>query len=60
MVQNMMKKLTKAKIVKIDANFKIDERSIDTFIGRTAHIQLVECEPFIQLIVEKYSEFFTD
>jgi hypothetical protein len=60
MVQNIMKKLTKAKIVKIDANFKIDERSIDTFIGRTAHIQLVECEPFIQLIVEKYSEFFTD
>lgn len=60
MVQNMMKKLTKAKIVKIDANFKIDERSIDTFIGRTAHIQLVECETFIQLIVEKYSQFFTD
>lgn len=56
----MMKKLTKAKIVKIDANFKIDERSIDTFIGRTAHIQLVECETFIQLIVEKYSQFFTD
>ena len=55
-----MKKMTKAKIVKIDANFKIDERSIDTFIGRTAHIQLVECETFIQLIVDKYSEFFTD
>jgi hypothetical protein len=55
-----MKKISKAKIVKIDANFKIDERNIDTFIGRTAHIQLVECEPFIQLIVDKYSEFFCD
>lgn len=56
-----MKKMDKAKIVKIDANFKIDERNIDTFIGRTAHIQLVECEPFIQLLVDKYSsEFFID
>ncbi len=38
MVHNIMKKMKKAKIVKIDANFKIDERNLDTFIGRTAHI----------------------
>jgi len=38
MVQNIMKKMNKAKVLKIDANFKIDERNLDTFIGRTAHI----------------------
>ena len=55
-----MNKVNNARIVRIDVNFKIDESNLDTFIGRTAHIQLVECEPFIHLIVDKYTEFFCE
>ena len=48
------------KLTRVDVNFKIDESNLDTFIGRTAHIMMVECQPFIELIVDRYSEFFCD
>ena len=45
---------------RLDVNFKIDERNIDSMIGRTAHILLMECEPLIEIIVHKYRDFFCE
>lgn len=47
MVHSLMNQVSKAKFIRVEVNFKIDEHNIDTFIGRTAHILLVECDPFI-------------
>lgn len=34
-------------------------RNLDSFIGRTAHIQFLECQPLMKMIVFKYPEFFS-
>jgi hypothetical protein len=34
-------------------------RNLDSFIGRTAHIQFLECQPLMKMIVSRYKEFFS-
>jgi hypothetical protein len=55
MVNNILKQLQESsceKIVRVDVNFKIDESNLDSILGRTAHILLVECEPLIEILVD--------
>ncbi len=33
-------------------------RNLDSFIGRTAHIQFLESQPLMKMIVYRYREFF--
>lgn len=33
-------------------------RNLDSFIGRTAHIQFLECQPLMKMLVSRYREFF--
>jgi len=47
-------------LYRLDVNFKIDEKNLDSMIGRTAHILLMECEPFIETLVNRYRDFFTE
>lgn len=55
-----MKKLSCERLIRLDVNFKIDESvmNLDGFIGRTAHILLMECEPMIKMIILRYYDTF--
>lgn len=54
MSENILNQLSCDTLVRLDVNFKIDNKNLDSFIGRTAHILLVENEEFINTIVYKY------
>lgn len=57
MVHNLMSRLTLQKLIKLDVNFKLTQ-SIDTIIGRKAHMQFLENEGFLRMLVYRYPEFF--
>mmetsp|Transcript_13202 Transcript_13202/g.19270 ORF Transcript_13202/g.19270 Transcript_13202/m.19270 type:complete len:671 (-) Transcript_13202:35-2047(-) len=57
MADNITNKLAMKNLIKIDVNFKLN-RSLDTMIGRSAHLQLLENEGFVRMIVFRYPEFF--
>ena len=44
--------------MRLDVNFKIQDKSLASMIGRTAHIQMIECEPLILALINKYDEVF--
>ncbi|KAM3137033.1 hypothetical protein pb186bvf_010946 [Paramecium bursaria] len=58
MVQNLLGTLQNTNVYRIDVNFDIQEKNIDTFIGRTAHILFLECQPLLRMIVSLYDPFF--
>jgi hypothetical protein len=31
---------------------------VDNYIGRTAHIKLLDCEQFLEMLAIRYKEFF--
>lgn len=33
-------------------------RNMDNWIGRTAHIKLLDCEPFLEMLAIRYKDFF--
>ena len=46
------------KVFRFDVNFKMPEKNLDTFIGRAAHIQFLECQPIMKMIIHNYSFLF--
>ena len=57
MAHNLLQKLTMQNLIKLDVHFKLD-KSIDSMIGRSAHMQMLENEYFLKLLVYRYPEFF--
>lgn len=57
MAHNLLQKLSKHNLIKLDVQFKL-AKSIDSIIGRSAHIQMVENQNFLQMLVYRYPEFF--
>ena len=57
MAHNILQKLTRQNIVKLDVHFKL-KKSIETIIGRSAHLQILENESFLKILVFHYPEFF--
>ena len=43
MAQNILKNLPQDVLYRIDIDFSITDNNLDSFIGRTAHIQFLEC-----------------
>jgi hypothetical protein len=60
MVENILSSLQCKKLFRLDVNFKIENTNFASFIGRTAHILLIECEPFILSLIYKYTEVFCE
>jgi len=58
MAKNLLKNIPLNMIYRLDVNFKIQEKNLDSFIGRAAHIQFLENQPLMRIIVSRYSEFF--
>ena len=60
MVQNILGSLHDTRtLYRLDVNFKISGKNLDSFIGRTAHIQFLECQPMMKMVVSRYNEFFS-
>ena len=49
----------KAKLVfRLDIDFQIETKTVDNWIGRTAHIKMLDCLPFLQMLVARYRVIF--
>jgi len=58
MVKSLLDPVHPEKIFRFDVNFKIPEKNLDTFIGRAAHIQFLECQPIMKMIIHNCSFLF--
>lgn len=58
MARNLLEKVPLNVIYRLDVNFKIQEKNLDSFIGRSAHIRFLENQPLMRMIVSRYAEFF--
>jgi len=58
MVHNIWEPVKPERVTRFDVNFNLAEKSLDTFIGRAAHIQFLECQPIMKMIIHNYSSLF--
>ena len=56
MAYNILSKITKDSIKRVDVNFIIPEKNLDSFIGRTAHIQFLENQQFMKILFYSMEE----
>jgi hypothetical protein len=54
MVTNILESLRCESVVRVDVNFAIRKKSVDSIIGRTAHIEFIENPTAIRMLVERY------
>ena len=52
MAINLLQSITINTLFRVDVNFKISKKSVDSVLGRTAHIQLL-CNKFLLKILTK-------
>lgn len=58
MAHNMWESVKPERVMRFDVNFNIPEQNLDSFIGRAAHIQFLECQPIMKMIIHNYSYLF--
>lgn len=51
MVRNVMRDIQSGCLRRIDVTFDIGERSLDSFIGRTAHILFLENQELMKALI---------
>jgi len=58
MASRILSQVPVDRLYRLDVNFKLNGRGLDMLIGRTAHIQFLENEQFLDMLVKLYPEFF--
>ena len=58
MASNILSQLTCNRLVRIDVNFQIEGKNLDSFIGRTAHIQFLENQSLMKILLYAYEDLF--
>ena len=58
MAQNILKNLPQDVLYRLDVDFSITDNNFDAFIGRTAHIQFLECQNVMKMLIYRFKEFF--
>lgn len=58
MAQNIMDNLRCGVLYRLDADFKIESTTLDSLLGRMAHIQVITNENFILALIHKYADIF--
>ena len=58
MAARILSQIAIERLHRLDVNFYLKGKSLDTLIGRTAHIQFLENEQFLHMLVHMYPEFF--
>lgn len=60
MVNNLLGRCNDLEVLyRLDVNFNIEETSLDSVIGRTAHILFLENEELMKMMVSRYKTFFS-
>ena len=54
MQRKITKKLKNWRVHRINTNFLIKEDNIDTYIGRKAHIEFIDNQEFIKMLIYKF------
>lgn len=58
MVRNIWEPVKPERVIRFDVDFSIPEQNLDTFIGRASHIQFLECQPIMKMIIHEYAWLF--
>jgi hypothetical protein len=58
MVRNLWAPVQPERVIRLDLNFHIPEKNLDTIIGRAAHIQFLESQPMMKMLIHNFVEFF--
>ena len=59
MVNAMLGSVPLNVLYRVDVNFNIEETSLDSMIGRTAHILFLENEELLKMLVSRYKFIFS-
>ena len=59
MASNLLSGSSLQVIYRLDVNFKINETSVDSMIGRRAHILFLENEELFRMMISRYKAFFS-
>lgn len=51
MAKRLLSDIEPSRLHRMDVSFCIQQRNLDSFIGRTAHILFLECQPLIKSII---------
>jgi len=60
MASNILSQIKASALYRIDVAFRIKSAGINTFIGRTAHIEFLENKVLMQLIAYRYAHLFVN
>ena len=55
---NLLNGLKTKLLYRVGVDFVIPQKGMDAFIGRTAHIKLLDCDKFLEAFASRYLEFF--
>jgi len=58
MARSVLNQINVEKITRFDVNFRMPEKTLDTFIGRAAHIHFLENMLLMRMLIHNYSIFF--
>jgi hypothetical protein len=58
MAKNILSQLVSTEVTRINVALNITAKNIDSVIGRTAHLQFMENESLIRMLVYAYPQFF--
>lgn len=59
MARNLLSGVNVEALYRLDTHFKIPEKSLDTLIGRAAHIQFLENQILMKMIIYRYPDLFS-
>eukprot|EP00826_Nyctotherus_ovalis_P002165 TRINITY_DN1040_c0_g1_i9.p1 TRINITY_DN1040_c0_g1~~TRINITY_DN1040_c0_g1_i9.p1 ORF type:complete len:646 (-),score=185.78 TRINITY_DN1040_c0_g1_i9:77-2014(-) len=60
MAHNILSRIKANELHRVDVAFNIKKTSINSLIGREAHLQFLEHETLLKMIAYRYSSFFID
>ena len=59
MTRNLLAGMNVEALYRLDTHFMIPEKSLDTLIGRAAHIQFLENQILMKMIIYRYPDLFS-
>lgn len=57
MTWNLLGRLKTKLVYRLDVDFHITAKNVDDYVGRTAHMKLLDNEVFIDMLVHRYKDF---
>jgi len=58
MVQGLLERLEPERLLRLSVSFSLTESSLDTAIGRAAHVQFLESRALMSMLMHMYPHLF--